>query len=58
MIAFVLAMTFIPFVQRILQTTSLSGVQWLLVIAGALLASMRLELRKWLRHRHATLSAS
>lgn len=49
MILFVLAMTFVPFVQGVLQTIGLSGIQWALVIAGALLASMWMELVKWLR---------
>jgi Ca2+-transporting ATPase len=49
MIGLVLAMTFVPVVQNVLQTTGLSGVQWLMVAAGALLASMWLELVKWLR---------
>ncbi len=49
MMLLVLAMTFIPFVQGVLQTTGLSGVQWVMVIAGALLASMWIELFKWLR---------
>jgi magnesium-transporting ATPase (P-type) len=49
MIALVLAMTVVPFVQGVLQTTSLSGLQWIMVIAGAVLASMWMELVKWLR---------
>jgi len=49
MIIFVLAMTFIPFVQGVLQTTALSSVQWAMVIAGALLASIWIEVLKWLR---------
>jgi len=49
MIVFVLAMTFVPFVQTVLQTTGLSGLQWTMIIAGALLASMWMELAKWLR---------
>jgi magnesium-transporting ATPase (P-type) len=49
MIAFVLAMTFVPFMQNVLQTTSLNSIQWVMVVAGALLASMWIELVKWLR---------
>jgi Ca2+-transporting ATPase len=51
MILFVLAMTMVPFVQSVLQTTGLSTVQWEMVIVGALLASMWMELVKWLRLR-------
>lgn len=48
MMGFVLAMTLIPFAQSILQTTYLSPLQWGMVITGALLASMWLELKKWM----------
>jgi Ca2+-transporting ATPase len=50
MIAFVLAMTLNPFAQSVLQTTGLSTVQWGMVIAGALLASMWIEVLKWTRY--------
>jgi len=43
MIAFVQAMTPVPFVQSILQTTSLSSLQCKMLIAGALLASIWIE---------------
>jgi P-type Ca2+ transporter type 2C len=49
MIALVLLMTQVPFVQQVLQTTDLTGVQWLWVVLGALLGSMWLEILKWLR---------
>lgn len=51
MIGFVLAMTLLPFAQSVLQTTGLSGLQWGMVIGGALLASMWMEGLKWLRWR-------
>jgi len=51
MITLVLAMTFVPFVQSVFQTTRIDGLQWVLVIAGALLASMWMELFKFLRLR-------
>lgn len=54
MILFVLAMTFVPFVQGVLQTTWLSGVQWAIVIIGALLASMGMEIAKWLQLAQTT----
>ncbi len=50
MIAFVLAMTLIPFVQSILDTTHLSTLQWGMVIIGALFASSWLEGLKWIRY--------
>jgi Ca2+-transporting ATPase len=49
MIVLVLLMTQVAFVQQALQTTGLTGVQWLLVILGALLGSVWLEVLKWLR---------
>ncbi len=49
MIAFVLAMTHWPFVQSILNTTALQPLQWVLVVAFALLASMWMEVVKWIR---------
>lgn len=49
MIFFILAMTFVPFVQGVLQTTGLNGIQWAMVVMGALLASMWMEIAKWLR---------
>jgi Ca2+-transporting ATPase len=49
MIALVLLMTQVPFVQEALQTTNLAGVQWLLVVLGALLGSVWLEIYKWIR---------
>ena len=51
MIGLVLAMTLVPAVQSVLQTTPLSGVQWLMVVAGAILASGWIEVVKWLRGR-------
>jgi Ca2+-transporting ATPase len=54
MILLVLAMTFVPFVQGVLQTTGLSGIQWVMVVSGALLASMWMELVKWLRQGQTT----
>ena len=39
MVVFVLAMTFVPFVRSILETSTLSGLQWIAVVAGAVLAS-------------------
>ncbi|MHB9031880.1 MAG: HAD-IC family P-type ATPase [Anaerolineae bacterium] len=47
MLALVLAMSLVPFVQQVLQTTGLSLTQWLLVAEGALLGGMWLEVRKW-----------
>jgi Ca2+-transporting ATPase len=55
MIGLTLAMTFVPFVQNILQTTGLSITQWVLVVAVALLASMWMELVKLLKLRKITL---
>ncbi len=49
MIAFVVAMTHWPFAQGVLGTTGLSGLQWGMVIGGALLASMWMEVVKWVR---------
>jgi Ca2+-transporting ATPase len=47
MIALVLAMTLVPAVQSILGTTGLSAAQWIMVVGGALLASMWIEVVKW-----------
>jgi Ca2+-transporting ATPase len=52
MILFVLAMTFVPFVQSVLQTTGLSGIQWAMVLAGAVLASMWMELIKAIEFKY------
>lgn len=49
MVFLVLAMTFLSPVQSILHTTALSGLQWIMVVAGSLLASMWIELKKWLQ---------
>jgi Ca2+-transporting ATPase len=49
MILFVFAMTQWPFFQSILGTTGLSAVQWVMVVSGALLASMWMEIFKWYR---------
>ena len=46
MIVFVLAMTFVPFVRAILETTPLSGLQWIAVVAGAVLASSWMQIVK------------
>jgi P-type Ca2+ transporter type 2C len=51
MIVLVFAMTSIPFVQGVLQTTALDGFQWLMVITGALLAGMWIELYKIIKQR-------
>jgi Ca2+-transporting ATPase len=48
MVALVLVMTLAAPVRAVLKTTSLSGLQWLGVVAGALLASGWMEVRKWL----------
>jgi Ca2+-transporting ATPase len=48
MVALVLAMTLVAPVRTVLKTTPLSGLQWLGVGAGALLASGWIEVRKWL----------
>ena len=48
MVVFVLAMAFVPFVQSILETTTLSGLQWIAVVAGAVLASAWMEVVKWI----------
>jgi Ca2+-transporting ATPase len=50
MIAFVLAMTLIPFAQSVLNTTGLSTIQWFLVVAGAILASTWIEVVKLIRY--------
>jgi Ca2+-transporting ATPase len=50
MIALVLAMTLIRFAQSVLQTTGLSPMQWGMVIAGALLAGIWIEILKWVGH--------
>jgi P-type Ca2+ transporter type 2C len=49
MIALVLAMTF-TVIRSFLDTTALSGVQWAMVVAGAILASGWIEIRKWVRY--------
>jgi P-type Ca2+ transporter type 2C len=49
MIAFVFAMTLIPFVQAIVKTTNLSALQWGMVVGGALIASIWIEIGKWIR---------
>jgi len=46
MVVLVVAMTSIPTVQAVLNTTALSGRQWLAVVAGAILASSWIELTK------------
>lgn len=46
MVALVLTMTLIPGFQDTLNTTMLNGVQWVMVIAGAILASAWIEVRK------------
>jgi Ca2+-transporting ATPase len=46
MVVLVLAMTTIPAVQAVLNTTALSGPQWLAVVVGAILASSWIELTK------------
>ncbi|MCL7454434.1 MAG: cation-transporting P-type ATPase [Anaerolineae bacterium] len=51
MILLVLAMTLLEPVRSVLHTTALSGRQWLVVGAGALLASGWIEVAKWLRLR-------
>jgi P-type Ca2+ transporter type 2C len=48
MVALVLVMTLAAPVRAVLKTTPLSGLQWLGVVAGALLASGWMEVRKWL----------
>jgi Ca2+-transporting ATPase len=47
MVLLVLVMTLVPFVQSVVQTTALTGAQWAMVVAGALLGSAWLEVRKW-----------
>jgi P-type Ca2+ transporter type 2C len=49
MIALVLAMTLIPAVRDVMDTTALSAAQWGLVVGGALLGSMWMEVLKWVR---------
>jgi Ca2+-transporting ATPase len=49
MVVLVLAMTFAGPVRTALQTTPLSGLQWLGVLGGALLASGWMEAWKWIR---------
>jgi Ca2+-transporting ATPase len=51
MILLVLAMTLLEPVRSVLHTTALSGRQWLVVVAGALLASGWMEVAKWVRLR-------
>jgi Ca2+-transporting ATPase len=46
MVALVLGMVYVPFVRHALQTTSLSPVQWILVVAGAVAGGAWLEVRK------------
>lgn len=53
MIVFVLAMTFVPPVRTMLNTTPLSGIQWAMVMVGSILASSWLEVRKWVRRTQA-----
>jgi P-type Ca2+ transporter type 2C len=47
MIALVLAMTLIPAVRTVLNTTPLTGAQWAMLVVGAVLASGWIEVRKW-----------
>jgi hypothetical protein len=47
MVVFVLAMTLAPAAQSILETTGPSDLQWIMVVAGAVLASMWMEVVKW-----------
>jgi P-type Ca2+ transporter type 2C len=49
MIGLVLAMTLVPAVRDVLNTTALSSSQWALVIGGALLGSMWMEALKWVQ---------
>ncbi len=49
MIALVLAMTLIPAVGDVLDTTPLTAAQWAMVVGGAMLASGWIEVRKWVR---------
>lgn len=48
MVVFVLAMVFVPFVSAVLETTPLSDLQWIAVVAGAVLASAWMEVVKWI----------
>ena len=57
MVALVLAMTLVPAVQSVMQTTPLSGTQWALVLAGAILASGWIEIRKWVTRSRSMVSA-
>ena len=47
MVVLVLGMTFVPAVQAVLETSSLTLAQWVAVIAGAVLSSAWIEARKW-----------
>ncbi len=49
MIALVLAMTLVPWVRDVLNTTALTPAQWGLVVAGALLGSIWMEVLKWMQ---------
>jgi len=53
MIALVLAMTSVPIVRATLQTVALDLRQTALVIAGALAASLWIEIGKWVQLRHS-----
>lgn len=51
MILFVLLMTQWSQARSVLGTTGLSAVQWVVVVGGALVASMWMEAEKWMRFR-------
>lgn len=53
MIALVVAMTFIPGVDNVLNTTPLSVAQWAMVVPGAIVASGWIEVYKWVRRGRA-----
>lgn len=51
MILFVLSMTNIPAVQKVLNTTNLTSIQWIIVVTGAILASFWIEVYKLIKFR-------
>jgi Ca2+-transporting ATPase len=49
--AFILVVTFVPWVQSILKTVPLTGFEWLLILAVAFLGTFWIEASKWLSPR-------
>lgn len=52
MIIFILAMTNIPAIQKILNTTNLTLIQWIIVTIGAIFASFWIEIYKLAKYKN------